>query len=136
MILSCAIISWKIVLQNKHASRWFSQSKSSAKKKRKLAVENQKKNVEQISKIQRLERPSSRPWNAMEDWLALFGTTVTYQVLLQSLLHLLAIKWEELADRKNTRASTNNNTHMHTLSLDLLFIQFTYIVQSCNCVGL
>ena len=66
----------------------------------------------------------------MKDQPSLFDATVTFQIFLQPLQHLLAIKRRGISNWKiQRRASTNINIHKHTLSLDLLFIQFTCIVQ-------
>ena len=61
MIVSFDIIFWKIVLQNKPASKWFFQPRSSTKKIMKSAVGDQKKNVEQNCKTQGHERLGSKP---------------------------------------------------------------------------
>jgi len=91
-------------------------------KKRKLAVGDQKKNVEQNCETQGLERLGSRAWNETEDWLSLFGAIVTYQVLHQPLQLLLAIKirgigsWKvQKREHKQTTRTKSHTCKYHSL---------------------
>ena len=131
LLLFLNIILWKIVLQ-KSSFHMILLVKIFRKKKEEMS--HWRKMLSRIANFK-----SFKDWvQGLEMiWKIDFSMLwmVTYQMFLQSFQHILAVKMRGIY---NWKAHKNKHKwqYLHWLSIDLLFIQLSCIVQSCNWVEL